>query len=66
MTKRTPAVDMARVIRDTRDASRDYFIPRARARELFERGELVIDKTNTKDNEVVYGDTGRVIRDGEW
>lgn len=35
-----------RVIRDTRDASRDYFISEVEAEKLFNQGKLVKDLTN--------------------
>jgi hypothetical protein len=53
-----PVVEMARVIRDPRDGSQDYFIPRTRARELFDEGKLHVDMTNSKEFEVVYGADG--------
>lgn len=42
-----PQVDMARIIIDTRDGSKDKFIPRSEARALFENGKLAIDVTNS-------------------
>jgi len=39
-------VPFARVIRDVRDASRDYFIPLGEARKKFESGELAMDLVN--------------------
>lgn len=35
-----------RVIRDPRDAKRDYFLPVSKAREMYDKGELGYDLTN--------------------
>lgn len=35
-----------RVIRDSRDATRDYFIPKAEAHALYLKGKLAWDLTN--------------------
>lgn len=45
--RRAPLPDTVRVIRDTRDASADYFLPRERAAQLFEQGKLHWDVTNS-------------------
>jgi hypothetical protein len=39
-------IGLVRVIRDPRDATRDYFIPAERARVLYNAGELVYNVTN--------------------
>jgi len=38
--------DQVRVIVDCRDSSKDYFISRAEARDLYDRGLLAWDVTN--------------------
>jgi hypothetical protein len=45
-----------RVIRDPRDARRDYFLPKEEAHARYMRGELSLDMTNTKPGEPVYQD----------
>jgi hypothetical protein len=49
-----PHVDMARIIVDTRDASKDKFMPRKEAIIEYNAGRLHVDATNSKDNEIVY------------
>ncbi len=45
--KTTPApVPMARVIRNSRDGSTDYFIPASEAKALYAAGKLQWDLTN--------------------
>jgi hypothetical protein len=39
--QKKPKEPMVYVIRDTRDASRDYELPAKRARQLFEEGVLI-------------------------
>jgi hypothetical protein len=39
--KNRPDKDNVRVIRDIRNANRDYWIPRERAEQLFQEGKLV-------------------------
>lgn len=41
-----PKEPIERVIPDSRDGSKDYYIPRSKARELFDAGELHRDMTN--------------------
>lgn len=38
---------VVRVIRDTRDASKDYFISENEAKQKYNMGELAIDLTNS-------------------
>lgn len=47
-TKRKPKPEgpMVRVIRDSRDASRDYFILRSDAAKAYHEGKLALDVTN--------------------
>ena len=40
MQPRIAPVPQSRIIRDVQDGTRDYFIPTARAKELFEQGKL--------------------------
>lgn len=54
MKKKVQPQDNARVIRLSRNGSLDYFIPRARARQLFDEGKLWIDLTNSKPEDTIY------------
>lgn len=38
--------DTVRVMQSMSDASRDYFLPRARAKELLDKGQLFFEVTN--------------------
>lgn len=40
--KKTIKIRVARVIRDSRDSTRDYFLPEWRAQQLFLEGKLVL------------------------
>lgn len=43
-----------RVIRDTRDSSKDLFLPKKEAEKLFRAGKLSIDVDNSTIDETVY------------
>lgn len=45
---------VSRVIIDSRDASKDHWIPASDARELYRLGKLEQDITNSKVGEIVY------------
>lgn len=46
MVKRSTIPPMSRIIVDTRDADRDYYLPLAQAKALYEDGKLGFDETN--------------------
>ena len=48
-------INLVRVIRDVRNASLDYFIPEARARELYKEHKLHKDVNNLCYGSSVYG-----------
>jgi hypothetical protein len=41
MRKRPKQLDNARVIRDIRNSNKDYWIPKDRAKQLFDEGKLI-------------------------
>lgn len=61
MRKKKPEpIEKSKVIVDSRDGSKDKFIPTSIARRLFDEGKLAVDTTNSI-NERVYcpiGDDG--------
>jgi hypothetical protein len=44
--RRVPREPIVAIIRDARDASRDYYIPYSEAKLLYEKGKLGFDETN--------------------
>ena len=47
-------VPTVRIAPDSRNASKDYFIPASEAKELIASGKLAQDLTNSKPGELVY------------
>lgn len=45
---------MSRVIVDSRNSKKDYYLPTTEARRLYQEGRLAIDLTNSKSNNVIY------------
>ena len=41
MSKRPKQLDNTRVIRDIRNSNKDYWIPKDRAKQLFDEGKLI-------------------------
>ena len=62
MKKKKPEfIEKSRVIVDSRDGSKDKFIPTKIARELYEQGKLAIDVTNS-----VYERVYCPTHDDDW
>ena len=59
--KRPEPIEKSKVIVDSRDGSKDKFIPTAIARKLYDEGKLAIDTTNS-----VYERVYCPLEDNTW
>ena len=62
----TNVAKTVRVIRDPQDASKDQWIPEASAIDLYGRGQLAIDETNSKPGHTVYCVANEAEKHPQW